>query len=73
MPSAHNARPDDPRCGPCHNFRITAIDGHWAILRVDFIHWVEERERAIQEADNMATFRPWLAALRAAQRKQVKP
>jgi hypothetical protein len=64
-PSALNSILGDPRCGPCYNFRITAIDGYAAILRVDFDNWLREQETRIRQANNLETYRDWLDALRA--------
>lgn len=69
-PTAPNAFPGDPRCGPCCNFRITAIDGYAAILRVDFEQWIQGIEERLRAANNVGTYATWLEALRRAQARK---
>jgi hypothetical protein len=62
-PTAPNAPLDDPRCGPCHNFGIIAIDDCVAVLRVDFQTWLATQVKAIEAVDNMSSYQHWIDAL----------
>lgn len=64
--SAWNAPPGDPRCGPCHNFRVTGAGRYALHLLVDAETWLRNTRAEIIKAGTLSTYEEWLRALAAA-------
>lgn len=66
-PSAPNARPEDPRCGPCHNFGLVGMGKYGQMtVQMSFPDWLARVEADLMRADNMETYACWLESLRKA-------